>query len=92
MAEINDGGPAFPVIDQGMHGTYGISQRDWFAGTYSLGADGLGTAWAERIMGTKAPDWSLDNGADCIRWWCEAEARIRFLHADAMLKAREFRS
>ncbi len=32
MSTINDGGPAFPVHDLGIHGTYGMSLRDWFAG------------------------------------------------------------
>lgn len=29
---IDDGGMAFPVSDQGTHGTYGMTLRDWFAG------------------------------------------------------------
>ncbi|MGO4171595.1 hypothetical protein [Bosea sp. TAF32] len=69
----------------------GMSLRDWFAATYSLGADGLSVTWAEKVMGTKAPDWTTHDGAICILWWCEAEARVRYLHADAMLKAREGR-
>lgn len=32
-----DGGPAFPVSDQGVHGTFGMSLRDWFAGQVLAG-------------------------------------------------------
>lgn len=29
---INDGGPAFPITEQGLQGYNGMSLRDWFAG------------------------------------------------------------
>lgn len=91
--KIKDGGPAFPTPNDGFDGmTYGMSLRDWFAGAYSFGIDGISQTWAEKIMGEKCPDWSLDDGLACVRWWAEAEARVRYLHADAMLKAREAQS
>jgi len=95
--KIKHGGQAFPMLGEAGYNSDwqtdgGMSLRDWFAGVYNLGADGISKTWAEKVMGSGAPDWMLDNGMDCIRWWCEAEARIRFLHADAMLKAREAQS
>ena len=33
----NDGGPAFPVTDLGVHGHGGMSLRDWFAGKALVG-------------------------------------------------------
>ena len=32
-----DGGPAFPVSDQGVHGVYGMSLRAYFAGQALMG-------------------------------------------------------
>ena len=32
MTKPNDGGPAFPMSDIGIHGFYGMTLRDWFAG------------------------------------------------------------
>ncbi|CAH1649906.1 conserved hypothetical protein [Hyphomicrobiales bacterium] len=46
--KVNDGGPAFPVVDQGMHGTYGISQRDYFA--------------AQAMIGLLHPGWEANAG------------------------------
>ena len=40
----NDGGPAFPVSDQGTHGTFGMSLRDWFAGQALAGMFAADTA------------------------------------------------
>jgi len=32
LSKPHDGGPAFPMNDIGIHGFYGMSLRDWFAG------------------------------------------------------------
>lgn len=37
MTGVKDGGPAFPVADQGVYGTYGMSLRDYFAGQALIG-------------------------------------------------------
>lgn len=93
MSGVNDGGPAFPATVQGWNdrlsqGQSGMTLRDWFAGQLVLPPDGISTTWAEAIMGEKAPDWQLDSSLDCVRWWLTAEARARFLAADAMLAER----
>lgn len=95
MIDINDGGPAFPgdMPTVQMDGNKlpfapGMSLRDWFAGQAGLPPDGISQIWAEAVMGEKAPDWQLDNKLGCVRWWLAAEARARYIAADAMLAAR----
>lgn len=34
---IEDGGPAFPIADIGLHGSHGMSLRDAFAGQIAAG-------------------------------------------------------
>ena len=89
MSEINDGGPAFPVIWQNAGPDLGMSLRDYFAAQHRFDESGITTIQAEAVMGGKSPDWMTESHLDCLKWWIEAEARIRFLAADAMLKARE---
>ena len=88
---INDGGPAFPHMMVTGHRDYagGMSQRDWFATHYPTTE--LSESWAAVVMGEAPPKWETGNEMNCMRWWLEADARVRFMHADAMLKAREAR-
>jgi hypothetical protein len=93
--KVDDGGPIHPLPEVRGHdgcglveGWPGMSLRDWFAGQIEMPRDGISQTWAEALMGEKAPDWQLDSGLDCIRWWSAAEARARYLTADAMLAAR----
>jgi len=37
-------------------------------------------------MDTPAPSW--DDPLESVKWWADAEARLRLIKADAMLKAR----
>lgn len=90
-----DGGPIHPIAEirdadgNGiMEGWRGMSLRDWFAGQIEMARDGISHTWAEALMGGKAPDWGMGDDLACLHWWAEAEARARYLHADAMLKAR----
>ena len=87
-----NGGFAFPgslaMPEGGTFETAGMSLRDWFAGKSGMPLDGISTTWAEAVMGEKAPDWMLDNNLDCVRWWATAEARARYIIADAMLAER----
>lgn len=90
-----DGGPAFPgdmptvqLNGNKLPFTPGMSLRDWFAGQIEMARDGISHTWAEALMGEKAPDWGMGDDLACLHWWAEAEARARYLHADAMLKVR----
>jgi|GEM_PF-3247540 len=63
---------------------------DHFASTAAIGRDSAGnisTNSAKAVMGEDPPDWDA-NPAAAMQWWCDAEARIRYVKADAMMKAR----
>ena len=88
MAIKNDGGSAFPS-----HGSMeevvcsGMSLRDYFATTLKL--DDIQVYLAEGIMGSQCPVRNDETQArEIINWWTEAEAKYRYLQADAMLKER----
>lgn len=82
MAEVKDGGPAFPTephwSKQGdtqyfYQGQYGMSLRDWFAGQAMIGSL------------PKVQDGKYDDAAMRL---VEAAAFMAYRVADAMLKAR----
>jgi len=73
--QINDGGPAYPVSDQGVHGTFGMSLRD----RYAIAAlqSGQASNWRDN-------DYQPTNGLSII----ENTAICAYQFADAMLQAR----
>lgn len=73
--------PAFPVTDQGVHGTYGMTLRDWFAGQ-ALGNHALCTGRAELWELTA---WFGDRGGITCSEIVAAQAAT---FADAMLAER----
>ena len=83
----NDGGPAFPCSNEQLtHGnpqagdaSPGMSLRDWFA---SHVAAAFITKGALKQIATEYPTWSDTERAAEL-------ARGAYIHADAMLKARE---
>ncbi|WP_186181684.1 hypothetical protein [Burkholderia gladioli] len=89
----DDGGPAFPIPGLQHDPDFnGMSLRDHFASVADLaGIIENGGVIEERlakaIMGGNPPDWDTDYVA-AHTWWFEAEARVRYLKAEAMLKAR----
>ncbi len=63
---------------------------DHFASTAAVGRDADGNIQARSaaaVMGGDPPDWDA-NPAAAMQWWCDAEARIRYAKADAMMRAR----
>ncbi|MFG1417220.1 hypothetical protein V5F38_05325 [Xanthobacter sp. V0B-10] len=96
--QSNDGGAAFPnawddTNEYGVKFSFverGMNLRDWFATHYPTTE--LSESWAAVVMGEAPPKWEPGNELNCIRWWIDADARVRFIHADAMLKARGERS
>ena len=70
--------------------TQDAALRDHFATTAAIGRDMNGnilTASAAVVMGEEPPHWDT-NPAKAMQWWCDAEARIRYLKAESMMKAR----
>lgn len=61
--------------------------RDWFATQVAVDADFPSVSQATAIMGGPPPNWDDDPLAS-VEWWAAAEARLRYIHADAMLAAR----
>jgi hypothetical protein len=64
--------------------------RDTFASMAAIGRDSDGnllTASVVAVMGAPRPADDLSK-ADAFMWWCQAEARIRYAKAEAMLAAR----
>ena len=78
IAQPNDGGPAFPRSSQGPSGdldmTFGMSLRDWFAGTLPLSDFDNLLIELFRKDGIKTVDEVI-----------EYAAALRFRNADAML-------
>jgi len=74
MAEINDGGPAFPVQDAASWQAHGMSLRDYFA------AKALAALISIGGNGTSFGPESKDNN--------ERFSSVAYIMADAMLKAR----
>jgi hypothetical protein len=60
LSQQIDGGQAFPVADQGMHGSYGMSLRDWFAG--------------QALSGVHVDGWLTPEDLQALSAWCYAIA------------------
>ena len=71
----NDGGPAFPYVDATAGPWPGMSLRDWFAGMATEGD----------IKHHRGPSYSQGGAAA----YNHTREEARYLHADAMLEARE---
>lgn len=63
---------------------------DHFAATAAIGRDSSGnisTLSAKAVMGEEPPNWEFHPG-QAMQRWCDAEARIRYIKASSMMKAR----
>lgn len=65
-----------------------IGLRDYFAAEADVGPEGIGIVLAKALMGGEPASASPEDPLANFRWWEEAVARWRYMHADAMLKAR----
>ncbi len=72
--------------DMGGPAQSGVTLLDWFAATIRL--EEISINMATIIMGEKPPQWGDGNDLECLKWWADAEARLRYLNADAMMKER----
>ncbi|MCG6112902.1 MAG: hypothetical protein MEQ74_12060 [Paracoccus sp.] len=86
---IDNGGPAFPACNEANYNdTMGMTLRDWFAGQASVGVDEPHPDVAKALMRSEIPNWADDPIAATF-WWAEAEAKLRYIRADAMIAARK---
>jgi hypothetical protein len=89
MSAINDGGPAFPSNDDGIQND-GMSLRDWFAGKETLSdlddpENRMPLQGAEALAG---PMPASNDPVDVMVWGATWRSKLRYIRADAMLKAR----
>lgn len=92
--QINDGGPAFPLQSIGPEfqpGYSGMTMRDYFAAAEKL--EDLDETCISDIAVTLAGpiptgNWRT-NTVEWIKWKAKWRAEMRFIRADAMIKARE---
>ena len=103
MSAPNDGGPAFPqnadereslqCVDGKIEpvGHNGMSLLDWFAGHETLSDWDVADACMPKDAGellAGRPRPTTGNYVDYLIWEADWRARLRFIRADAMLKAR----
>jgi hypothetical protein len=92
----SDGGPAFPqhtlsTLEGDYPGSPGMSLRDWFAGQEQLTDYSNGECpeprLGEMLAGREKPAgaWCFDH----YRWEAEWRSALKYIRADAMMKARE---
>ena len=90
MTKINTGGPAFPSVlythEKGPnHHDEGMTLRDYAA----IHADGLDDEADASYAAVFNPDPQPDNGdyLGWAKWLAKADARMRYIRADAMIAA-----
>lgn len=90
MSDINDGGPAFPVKDAAAWQAHGMTLRDYLAAHASDEDVDAQLAHIDSVtVIRRASDGSFFEGFEMP---ANARQIARYMHADAMLKAREVKA
>lgn len=92
LDDEHTGGPAFPCPEIRTHDTgdivqnadQGMTKLDWFAVHMDCR---VSVRNAEALMGESAP--GAEDPIAHMKWWAEAEARYRYMKADAMMEVRK---
>lgn len=102
MTKINDGGPAFPGRVSANRDTgelhphqfgnddfcvTGMTLRDFFAAEVAVQDADITVPYGEAVVGREMPDYARDPVANAV-FWADVRARLRYIEADAMLRAR----
>lgn len=83
----NDGGPAFPETPLS-GGHLGMSLRDYFAAHAHIHIyDDPNEVYYSGATGVEVP--TTNDPVSWAQFWADVEAKLRYMRADAMLKARE---
>jgi hypothetical protein len=82
--------PAFPCQADGWtrSDSTGLTMRDYFAAHAHIDIDGYSTEFCEAIVGRALPNYTVDRVANAT-FWADFRAAMRYIDADAMLRARE---
>jgi hypothetical protein len=95
ISRRKDGGQAFPhdyVNEKGWPDfEAGMTLRDYFAThaqAAASAADDIDFEFAEKMLGRECPDWDKDPIGNAT-FWADLRAKMRYIEADAMLRARE---
>ena len=89
--KINTGGPAFPATENheyfGLADFQGMTLRDYAA----IHADGLDEDTVSDYAATFNRDPTPETGdyLGWAKWFAKADARLRYIRADAMIAARD---
>lgn len=78
--------PAFPVMDMGTNGAYGMTLRDYLAARAPRRSM-VDRKDMSRFLGVPAPAWDSDYKEQLI-FWNKFDAKARYMWADAMIEAR----
>ena len=85
--------PAYPLLElhqvtgQVCAQHFGLTMRDYFAASVQV-SDDLDRSFLEALTGRARPDWRYDP-IGVLQFDAEVRAKLRYIEADAMLKARE---
>ena len=91
--KTNNGGPAFPNPSGDDRDNNGMTLRDWFAGQDSLEEfRDIPVSVGVVVAGPCPKTQFEDDPLAWLDWWALVRARLKYLRADAMLKAREVQS
>jgi hypothetical protein len=99
MSNTNTGGPAFPVADpfavkcprtdaDALRLQQGMTLRDYFATKATNEIFDVSLAHAKQLVGRECPIY-IEDPKGFAEFWADCRAVLRYIEADAMLKARE---
>jgi len=92
MSNTNTGGSAFPFKYQGPTTApeiyYGMTLRDYFAAKAPKEIFDVSLAHAKQLVGRECPIY-IEDPKGFAEFWADCRAVLRYIEADAMLKARE---
>jgi len=92
MSNTNTGGPAFPCewyyINSNREAANGMTLRDYFAAKAPKEIFDVSLAHAKQLVGRECPVY-IEDPKGFAEFWADCRAVLRYIEADAMLKARE---
>jgi hypothetical protein len=93
MSNTNTGGPAFPAFEH--HAGYGqmlavggMTLRDYFAAKAPNEIFDVSLAHAKQLVGRECPIY-IEDPKGFAEFWADCRSVLRYIEADAMLKARK---